>query len=185
MTSGTTSNFDDLKRAVLARSHHTHWSSAVNEWQIVDLEEDPSGAGICVCGQLNLVRLFTIKNSITGQSLFPIGSSCINHFGRTDLNQEVNLLEALAKIRSALQSGRPVSFDTQYFSRALLEWLYDENVFTPDQWNEGDGWNDYDFLLTMFNKRKKDTITSRQRYKLAAIVRNKVFPFVQSYARIK
>lgn len=44
---------------------------------------------------------------------------------------------------------------------SLLEWLYDEIVFTLDQWNGGEGENDY-FLLDMFNTKKKEAITRGQ-----------------------
>lgn len=173
--------FEKLQQEVLVSSVSGVWSSAVLEWTVTDLEEDPAGQGECICGHPNLVQMFTIKNAINGAVLYPIGNVCVNKFGREDLNREVNLFSELQTLRKAIHSG-PVTMTSKYFSRALLDHLYERGVFTPDQYNNGNGKDDYIFLLKMFNKRNKDAITAPQRWKINAILRSKIVPFVLSGA---
>jgi hypothetical protein len=175
----TTSNFEDLRDAVVGASHRRSWADAVGEWEVIGLEEDPSGSGICICGQLGLVKLFTIRNNESHNDLYPIGSSCINHFGRSDLNQDVATLTALAKLRSSFQRRDQITLTGDYFSRALLEYFYDQGVFPDSKWNNNNGWNDYDFLLTMFNKHLRDEVTKKQQSKIFVLLA-KVRFFVMS-----
>ncbi len=178
-------SFQSLVQAVVASSRSNVWAVAVNEWQIVDLEEDSSGTGVCVCGQQNLVKLFTIRNELNGSELFPIGSVCVNKFGRADLDRDVDLLSGLHALRKAILDASEIPLTSEYFSRAMLEDFFFHDVFTPDQWNRGDGESDYEFLVKMFNKRNKDSITSRQHYKIHMLLQEKVFPAVLADDRLR
>lgn len=176
----STASFAALAQAVIASSVGSHWSSAVLEWEVTDVDHDPRRRGVCVCGQTGLADLFTISNLRNGAVLHPIGSTCVNQFGRADLDRQVNVLGDLLRLRLALEAGDGVDLSSRFFSRALLAYLRDAGVFTPDQWNHGNGDRDYDFLLEMFNKRNKEEITRRQHAKITALLRTKVFPFVSS-----
>ncbi|MFF2772842.1 hypothetical protein ACFVUP_37665, partial [Streptomyces bacillaris] len=129
--------------------------------------------------------LFTIRNRHNGAVLEPIGSTCVNHFEREDLDRDVSILPRLLAMRTALREGKAITLTTEFFSRALLEYLEDGGAFTPDQWNTADGHEDYWFLLDMFNKRKKEDITSRQRYKIRMLIERKVLPFVDTDQRLQ
>lgn len=178
-------SFESLVRAVVASSRSNVWAVAVDEWQIVDLQEDSSGTGVCVCGQQNLVKLFTIRNELNGSDLFPIGSVCVNKFGRADLDRNVDLLTGLHTLRKAIVERRDTPLTSEYFSRAMLEDFFFRDVFTPDQWNHDDGENDYNFLVKMFNKRDKDSITTGQHNKIYMLLQHKVFPFVLTDDRLR
>lgn len=56
----STHNFGALRRAVIEASLADRWAQAVEEWQVVCVEEDPHATGICVCGKTGLVYLYTI-----------------------------------------------------------------------------------------------------------------------------
>lgn len=180
----TTGSFDALATAVVGASVASQWAPAVLEWQIVGVEQDPDAGGVCVCGQTGLVQLFTIRNQHNDARLFPIGSKCINQFGRADLDRDVNLLPRLLHLREALDTHQRVDLTSEHFSRAVLAYLHEQGAFPPDRWNGNDGGNDYQFLLTMFNKRKKDEITQPQLRKISTILNKKVFPFVRSDERL-
>lgn len=171
--------FERLQQGVVAASESHTWESAVLEWRVIDLEEDPTGQGECVCGHPNLVQLFTIKNVNNGQILYPIGNICVNKFGRQDLSHQVSLYSQLQTLRKAIETG-PISMTSEYFSRSLLDHFYAEGVFTPDAYNGGDGREDYIFLQKMFNKRNKESITKPQHWKIDAILKLKIIPFVLS-----
>lgn len=172
--------FQALVRAVIDSSVANDWGTAVTEWEVTDVDEDPDGRGICVCGQPNLVQLFTIENQRNRAVLQPIGSHCVHQFERTDLNRQVDVFSKLLVLRAADRDGKKITLTSDYFSRALLEHFAYEGVFTPDQWNGHDGDNDYVFLLQMFNKHDKDSIMTRQQRKIYMLLRNKVLPFVRS-----
>lgn len=181
---GTTANFQVLRGAVIAASDAGTWKKALLEWEVASLEEHPTSDGECVCGQTGLLWMYTITNEVNGAELYPIGSSCVNHFGRTDLNRRVDVLHKLAFVQATANAGKPVEMTTEFFSRAALKFLFEEGAFTPDSFNHGDGANDYEFLLKMFGKRDKTTITSKQRYKLRKLVEDKIIPFVLADPRV-
>jgi hypothetical protein len=181
----TIDSFDTLVRAVVAASESRDWQKAVGEWEVIELEEDPAGEGVCVCGQTNLVKLFTIKNRLNGSTLYPIGSVCVNKFEQEVLDRQVDLFSALIGLRSAIREGKDVTLTSEFFTRAMLEYFLFNDAFLPDQWNGNDGENDYEFLLKMFNKRDKDAITDPQQRKIYMLLNRKIVPFVLSDPRLK
>lgn len=172
------SSFEQLKKVVLEKSCSKNWINAVLEWEIVDADEDESCSSSCVCGKEDIRYLYTIKNLKTGETLFPIGSSCIRKFERSDLNNQTSLTEQLFKLYHAVEENEFLSLSTDLFSRKLLKHLYDEGAFysVDERYHEEEN---YKFLLKMFNKRDKDAITQRQKNKIAAILLNNIKPFVQ------
>ena len=49
----------------------------------------------------------------------------------------------------------------------------------PHIYNQYDGEEDYEFMLKMFNKRDKSTISVKQDKKIKAILLNSIKPFLQ------
>lgn len=149
------------------------------EWNIIDCEEDDELELSCICGKENLRYLFVIKNDITGKVLYPIGSSCIKKFNRKDLNEQASISEQLFKLLHAVESGEYISLSTEFFSRKLLAYLYEDGAFTDNEYNNYDAKEDYCFMLDMFNKRNKDQITPRQHKKIRAIIVASIRPYLK------
>ena len=168
----------NLILTVIKSSEATTWEDAVLEWEIADCEEDSSCTSRCICGRENIKYLYRIKNKYNKSKLFPIGSSCIEKFARKDLIAETNLIESQFKLLHAIEDNKYLSLSTDYFSRKLLKWLYDEGAF-DNAYNHNDGRGDYEFMLKMFNKRDKATISAKQDKKIKAIILNSVKPFMQ------
>jgi hypothetical protein len=177
----TADSFETLKRVVESESVADDFFNAVLEWNVVELEEHPTADGECVCGQQNLVKMFTIRNHRNGAELFPIGSHCVNHFGREDLNLQVAVFSDLLSLRKYILAGQSIALTSEYFSRAVLKWLFDEGAFPADQWNGYDGERDYLFLIDMFNKRNKDALSRKQEGKIYQMLKFKVIPFVRAH----
>lgn len=119
----------NLILTVIKSSEATTWEDAVLEWEIVDCEEGSNCASRCICGKENIKYLYRIRNKYNKSQLFPIGSSCIEKFARKDLIAETNLIESQFKLLHAIEDNKYLSLSTDYFSRKLLKWLYDEGVF--------------------------------------------------------
>lgn len=179
-----TANFQALRTAVIDLSTTDRWKSAVLEWEVTYVEEHPSSEGECVCGQTNLLWMFTISNTLNGAELFPIGSSCVNHFERTDLNRQIAVFRKLIDIRTAALKHKQITLTTDFFSRAVLDYLNEAGAFTPDEYNFGDGRRDYDFLRKMFGVRDKSTLSSKRQWKIRKLLDLKVIPFVLSDERL-
>lgn len=175
-------NFETLRSAVLAASVSRRWSHAVEEWQVVGVEEDPRGTGICVCGKTNLVYLYTIHNEHTQARLFPIGSSCVNLFEIEELNLSVTVLRRLFDLRASFSTGTPVTLTTEHFSRAVLADLWQNGAFPASDFNRSNGDNDYKFLLDMFNQRHDPT--EKERRKVWVLINKVIKPFVMTDARL-
>ncbi len=58
--------------------------------------------------------------------------------------------------------------------------LFDEGAFKPNKYNGFNGENDYEYILEMFNKRNKDSITESQNRKVRAIIMNYIKPHLNS-----
>ena len=168
----------NLIKKVIDLSEGDDWETAVTEWEIVDCEEDDSLRMSCICGKEHLYYLFTIENKLNGNQLFPIGSSCIKKFGRNDLDEDASIREQMFKLLHAVENNQFISLSTELFSRKLLRKLYEEGAFDSD-YNDYDGFCDYDFMLKMFNKRDKSYITARQQSKIRAIIVASIRPFLQ------
>lgn len=180
----STPNFQSLKRAVIDASVADRWSAAVLEWEVTYVEERPQRDGECVCGQTGLLWLYTIANDSTGTELFPIGSSCVNHFGRSDLTKQISIFRKLVFTRDAARAGERVEITSTYFSRAVLDYLLLSGAFTPDAHNGNDGAKDHAFLRQMFGKKDKSALSTKQAYRLRKLLDDKVIPFLLTDPRL-
>lgn len=165
-----------LLGTVIEMSNSDSWESAVLEWNVVDVKEDETSNSSCICGKEGIRYLFTIKNRVNGNILFPIGSSCIKKFGRDDLNEITSIKEKLFRLFHAVKENEFISLDSEFFSRKLLEHLYEEGAFINTKYNKFNGKNDYEFMLKMFNSRKGPTI--KQKSKIKAIIVVSIKPFL-------
>lgn len=177
-----THNFETLRRAVIAASVANGWAQAVVEWQVVGVEKDPSGSGVCVCGKTELVYLYTIHNRDTGLELFPIGSSCVNLFEVEELTVTVGVLRGLFELRAAFMAGKDVTLTVDFFSRATLADLWQSGAFPPNKYNRYNGDNDYKFLLDLFNQRHE--FTEREERKVWVLLNRTIKTFVINDERL-
>lgn len=168
---------EKLIKTVVKHSESDCWKDAVKEWKIEDCEEDDSCTGRCICGKENIKYLYMIRNSVNREKLYPIGSSCIKKFERSDMNEEVSLREGTFKLLHAVENNMYLSLSPDLFYRKLLKWLYEQGAFNT-LYNNYNGKEDYQFMLKMFNKRDKNSISPQQNKKIKAILLNSIKPFL-------
>lgn len=173
----TSGYYENLKKNVIEHSQADDWHSAVNEWEIDDVEEDETLTESCVCGKENLRYLFTIRNEFNGKKLYPIGSSCIKKFKRIDLDEEVAVKEQLFKLLHAIENNSFLILSSEFFSRKLLLYLYELGAFKATVYNQYDPRKDYLFMRDMFNKRTEPT--KAQKNKANAIIADSLKPFLR------
>ena len=176
-----TVQFDQLVREVVKQSESNNWDEAKTEWNIVNLMEDKTEKSQCICGQPNLRYLYTIKNVKNGNTLFPIGSQCINQFKQDDLNNDVTTYRKLLELQQAVADRKFITLNTEYFSRDVLLYLYENGAFKPNKFNKHNPKNDYNFLLKIFNKHAQPS--EKEQKKVTALIMNAIIPFAQ--ARVK
>ena len=177
--------YENLIKVVIEASVADTWESAVLEWEIIDCTEDESAESQCVCKHEGLRYLYKICNVKNGNKLFPIGSTCIKKFGRNDLDEEISIMEQMFALLHAVERRERIELSSKYFSRKLLEYLYKKDVFVANKYNGFDGYNDYEFLLKMFNKVNKADISDAQHRKTSAIIMKSILPYLRSELKIK
>lgn len=165
-----------LIKDIIDNSDSNEWYSAVEEWEISDIEEDEQLEHSCICGKEHIRYLFTIENQLNGNTLYPIGSSCIKKLERDDLKDEVIIKEQLFKLLHAIDDNKYLLLSSEFFSRKLLLYLLEIGAFKATKWNDFEPRNDYNFMLDMFNKH---TITENQSKKVTAIILKSIKPFLQ------
>lgn len=170
--------YDNLIKNVIDNSTGKTWNDAVKEWEIYDCEEDESACSSCICGKESIRYLYTIKNIVNSNLLYPIGSSCIKKFERDDFKEEISVRESMFKLLHAIKENEYISLTSDLFSRKVLKALLEQGAFKASQYNGFDGENDYQFLLDMFNKRNKDSITGAQHRKIRAILVSSIKPYL-------
>ena len=175
----------NLIMRVLNNSEASEWEDAVKEWEISDCEEDESATERCICGKENIRYLFTIRNIYNGNELYPIGSTCIKKFERKELQEEASIYEGMFKLLHAVEEGAFLSLSPDLFSRKILKALYDRGAFPATEYNNYDGEEDYKFLLTMFNKKDKDSISPKRKKKIIAILLNSIKPYLEQQLKNK
>ena len=165
-----------LIRRVIEESDSKEWAIAVQEWDITDCYEDEQAESSCVCGHERIRYCFTITNRKNGNVIHPIGSECIKKFGRVDLREEILVHEKMFKLIDAQKRGEYIEFDSRFFSRKVLKYLYEQKAF-----GNGDEWEaerEYKFALDMFNKRDKSLLTERQERRARGIIAYSIKPFI-------
>ena len=168
----------NLMHIVIQNSESQQWQESVEEWDIVGYEEDNSCESSCICGKEHIKYLFQIRNRFNGNTLYPIGSTCIKKFGRYDLSEEVDIVEGMFKLLHAVRDNKFIELSSEFFSRKLITSLYQDCAFDTE-YNDYDGTADYKFFLKMFNKRDKDSISSKQWAKIRAIIAYSIKPFLE------
>ena len=168
-------DFNTLHKTVIQCSESNNWYDAVEEWEILDCKIDDKMKEICICGHEGLKYCFTIQNRFNNNILYPIGSSCILQFERSDLKQAVSIYQQLFNIRTKYYNREKIVLKD--FSRKLLQFFLEEDVLKPTSYNNYNPENDYEFLLKMFNQRLEPTM--RQQSKINAIIINSIIPYIE------
>ncbi|MBK5077393.1 hypothetical protein IL308_11575 [Lactococcus lactis] len=171
------SYYKNLIKKVIDNSESDIWKSAITEWVIDDVEEDTNQFESCICGKENLRYLYTIRNKLSGKFLYPIGSQCIKKFEQDELTNEINVKEQMFKLLHAVEDNAFLKLSSEFFSRKLLLYLYEQGAFEETKYNDFDSLQDYQFMLDMFNKRVR---TDKQDKKATAIILNSLKPFLQA-----
>lgn len=139
---------DNLIGTVIGLSIADDWEGARREWEIVGCEVDETHSATCVCGKEGLRYVYTIANTETGETLSPIGSSCIKKFEQSDMDEELaGWQQAIKLMEEAARIGKEdyVHLHSGSYSRKLLYFLYEQDAFRPTKYNGYDGYNDYLF----------------------------------------
>lgn len=161
-----------LENEVLKLSSSKKWSSAVLEWEISDWDKTEYEES-CVCGKEGIKHIYTIRNTITGEELFPIGSQCIKKFEREDLTDKMAVLDKMFALQQAYESDYYITLTSEYFSRKSLLYMYENGAFKDT--NYGSAEDTYDFLLKMFNMRSEPS--SKQMKKIKAHIMADIRPY--------
>ena len=114
---------DNLIGTVIGLSVADDWEGARREWEIVGCEVDETHSATCVCGKEGLRCVYTIANTETGETLSPIGSSCIKKFEQSDMDEELaGWQQAIKLMEEAARIGKEdyVHLHSGSYSRKLL-----------------------------------------------------------------
>lgn len=171
----------NLIEKVIENSQNKTWQEAKEEWVISGLFIDNEQTYNCICGKHSIKYCYSIMNVNTGIILSPIGSDCITKFESKKLNEELIIQQQLQALHTAIMNRETLDLNV-HFSRKLIEFMFDNDVFRASKYNNFDGEKDYEFLLTAFNSlaRKKSRMTVNQKRKVTAIILSQIVPYMKS-----
>lgn len=115
---------DNLIGTVIGLSVADDWEGARREWEIVGCEVDETHSATCVCGKEGLRFVYTIANTETGETLSPIGSSCIKKFEQSDMDEELaGWQQAIKLMEEAARIGKEERKCQAIIMQSIYPWL--------------------------------------------------------------
>lgn len=135
-----------LYNLVMEASKAPYWDAAVREWEVIGLIM-AKVPGTCICGNPHVKHLYTLRNSKTKRTLYPVERSCIRKFGVRDLDRQADALIQLNKLKKKISNNEPLNLK-QDFSKLLIWYLDDAGYIDLE---------DYLFLRIMYNRHRAPT----------------------------
>lgn len=161
-----------LLDGVMKASISNDWKEAKTEWAVVDYYE--SSGESCLCGKENITHCHTIENTSTGETLGPIGSSCIEKFESPTMNEDVSLSRTFVELNKAFTNFVDVDeIRTLLRNKKLLSQISKDNVFDDEKTN------------TFYGKmvRKRTPGTEKQEAWFKRLLFYDVKPYVQEVVK--
>lgn len=165
--------YQKLLEGVISASVSNDWQEAKSEWAVVDYYERPDES--CLCGKEPIVHCHTIENTTTGETLGPIGSTCIKKFESPQMNDDVSLTRTFVELNNAFNNYVEIDdIKTLLRNKKLLTQISNDNVFDKSN-NE--------FYRKMVNKRApaNDAQESWFKYAVFRVVKPYIQDIVKNY----
>ena len=98
------------------------------------------------------------------------------------MSASVTVLHRLLELRAAFIAQKRVDITSEYFSRAVLAYLWQNGAFPPNEYNRSNGDNDYKFLLDLFNQQHE--FTQKEERKVWVLLNRTIKNFVMNDERL-
>ena len=170
-----------LHDAVLQASKADTWEQATKEWSEVSLIFNGIGRSNCVCG--NAIKYaYELFNGVTGQRLFPIGSDCVRHFKKLNLDQQLEeeekLLRKIESLTRKAQKKEIIKVNKTDFDERLLKWLWEKGVFKPNRGNQFTPERDYELFLEVFRGGSWSKAEPKKKARMEEVLEKCIKPFL-------
>ena len=86
------------------------------------------------------------------------------------MNEKTAIYEKLFKLKAALSENKYIGLSSEFFSRRLLDFFFEQEVYSIDELN---------FLKKMFNKKDKSKITDKQQRKINYHIISQIIPYLR------
>ena len=170
-----------LHDAVLQASKADTWEQATKEWNEVSLIFNGIGRSNCVCG--NAIKYaYELFNGVTGQRLFPIGSDCVRHFKKLNLDQQLEeeekLLRKIESLTRKAQKKEIIKVNKTDFDERLLDWLWKKGVFKANRGNQFSPERDYQLFLEVFQGGSWTKAEPKKKARMEEVLEKCIKPFL-------
>ena len=170
-----------LHDAVLQASKADTWEQATKEWSEVSWIFNGIGRSNCVCG--NAIKYaYELFNGVTGQRLFPIGSDCVRHFKKLNLDQQLEeeekLLRKIESLTRKAQKKEIIKVNKTDFDERLLKWLWEKGVFKPNRGNQFTPERDYELFLEVFRGGSWSKAEPKKKARMEEVLEKCIKPFL-------
>ena len=167
-----------LHDAVLQASKADTWEQATKEWNEVSLIFNGIGRSNCICG--NAIKYaYELFNGVTGQRLFPIGSDCVRHFKKLNLDQQLEeeekLLRKIESLTRKAQKKEIIKVNKTDFDERLLDWLWKKGVFKANQFTPE---RDYELFLEVFRGGSWSKAEPKKKSRMEEVLEKCIKPFL-------
>lgn len=133
------SYYENMIQRVIDCSVSDNWENARLEWSVERVEEDENLDTKCVCGHDGLRYLYTIRNRLNGNKIYPIGSECVKKFCSDKMSETVDALEDIMRASSV-----ELAYNPSRLTMRMIVFLSDKGVL-----------NDWECSFMLSVKRKR------------------------------
>ncbi|MCD2143723.1 hypothetical protein [Gordonia paraffinivorans] len=115
----------------LSKSSSQYWRDAKFEWFVDTFDDLGEPVEVCVCGNSGLRYVYGVANHVTGATLGPIGSFCIERFDSDEMIEQMRDMSALARLEADAKAG---TLGRASFTVRGIDVLHDRGVLDEADW---------------------------------------------------
>lgn len=157
-----------------------HLPTAIKEWQsIAKIHNEIDSSIRCLCGTKGIKDWYELVNAKNGKRLIHIGANCIEYFTAATDYLPAREIKKLGNLKRLASQNQVPEFTKTNFSRPLLTYLLENDVFRERPNNNFHAFNDYKLLKDLIYKGgSKNAYSSEEFAKLTQLWTAYIKPFL-------
>ncbi|WP_341931511.1 hypothetical protein [Streptococcus pluranimalium] len=169
-----------LAEKILENSVSKHLPTAIKEWQsIAKIHNEIDSSIRCLCGTKGIKDWYELVNAKNGKRLIHIGANCIEYFTAATDYLPAKEIKKLGNLKRLASQNQVPEFTKTNFSRPLLTYLLENDVFRERPDNNFHAFNDYKLLKDLIYKGgSKNAYSSEEFAKLTQLWTAYIKPFL-------
>lgn len=174
-----------LAEKILENSVAKTLPAAISEWQTISkIHNEIDGSIRCLCGQPGIKDWYELENVKNGKVLIHIGANCIEYFTAATDFLPAQHLKKLGQLKRQASGDSLPTFTKSHFPKALINYLWENDVFTERPENHFHAYTDYQRFTELVYKGGRSAAHTPEEYaELTSLWQEFIKPFLLGQPR--